>query len=611
MSLTIKVEDFEEFNEFNDSSFNLENSIEIANDILMEKMEEQNLSGFDFSTSEWKFLNNDKSYVHYNFEDVRNIVKFHSHIDDEEFVQISKCWVATNLGMKTEKRVKHSLTTLLDFLQLSQSFLNDEDLIEDLGDRLQTKEKSERYWISVYMLNFINYYEDIDPDGLYAEMLRDVKNTVSYKDLGNVRILPNGKDLIFFHTIINSFMDQLKPGEPNYYRFFPLALWWKLTTIIPLRPYEFCGIPRDGIFEKNGEYIIHLPRSDKKGNKNKNNVQLIKDIAIRDDMYQFIQTYIQHTEQFGETKTLISYKAVEWANEQLGHRVRIHKIDKEHFTYRILYTLLENFYSEVVVEVFNLTYNPKRKWNVSKGNEHKKYRELLNKVLAYSDENYHIERMVSLGDTRHIALMNLQRLGYHPVEMARLAGHTNLNTQYSYHSHQQNWVDTEVLKLMTTFKFQKNEHSRINRGFVGWELRDEFDVTNEWRDKFLLSPTQFGGRTVKKKLEIGYCTDEYQRCQVSDCAEGCDFWRITKEEYDEKKDIIKEKIRIAENRLHYVVMSLIDLHKYAISNNGDPDVSEDNFQFNQKLLQKSVELDQYVHRLAELMAIEERKLEDE
>ncbi|MBT2605581.1 site-specific integrase [Bacillus sp. ISL-53] len=611
-SLKVKIEDFEEFNEFNDSSFNLENSIEIANQILLEMIKEQNLDSFDFSSSEWKFINRSKQFTYFNFEELKNIVKFHSHIREEEFVQIAKCWIVTNLDMKTVYGVKNSFTTLMNFLQSSQSFLYDEELIEDIGDRLQTLAKSERYWICVYMLNFINFHEDIDPDGLYGQMLRDVKNTVSYKDLENVRILPSTKDLIFFHTIINSYFDQLSEADPNYYRFFPLALWWRLTTVIPLRPFEFCTILRDGIFEKNGEYYIHLPRSEEKGNKNKNNVQIIKDIAISEDMYQFIQTYIEKTEQFGETKTLISYKAVEWANELLGQRARNEKIDKEHFTYRILYTLLDNFYSEVVFEVFNLTFNPIRKKNENKGNEHKKFRELLNKVLIYSDENYHIDRMVSLGDTRHIALMNLQRLGYHPVEMARLAGHANLSTQYSYHSHQQNWVDTEVLKLMTTFKFEKREHSRIQkRGFVGWEVKDEFDVSHEWRDKFLLNPTKFGSQMVKNKLKLGYCTDEYQRCQVNDCAEGCEFWRISKEEFDEKKDIIKEKIKKAEKRLHYVVMSLIDLHKYAISNRGDPDVSVDNFQFNQKLLQKSGELDELVHRLAELMAIEERKMVDE
>lgn len=612
MSLEVNMEDFEEFTEFNDSSFHLKNSLEVAQNGLKELLVEQGLDIFDFLSSEWKFINQNKQYTYFDFKEIQNIVKFHFHIDEHQFCQIVKCWVATNLSAKTVKKVKHSFTSLTKFLKLSQSFFDDEELIDSISQELKILEKSERYWICVHILNFLNYYEDIDPEGLYGQMLYMVKDTVSYKELENVRILPGTRDLIFFHTIINSYIDQLDQEHPNYYRFFPLAFWWRLTTVIPLRPFEFCGISRDGVFETNGEYYIHLPRSENKGNKNKNNIQIIKNVAITEEMYNFIKTYMKATEKFGETKTLISYKAVEWANNQLGYNAITPKIDKEHFTYRILYGLLESFYREIVNDVFNLTYNPKRKDETQKGMEHKKFRELLNKVIIHQNDNYQINRMVSLGDTRHIALMNLQRLGYHPVEMARLAGHTNLSTQYSYHSHQQNWVDTEVLKLMSTFKFEKKEHSRVrNRGFVGWELKDEFEVSKEWRDKFLLNPTEFGRSTVKKKLKLGYCTDEYQRCQVRDCAEGCDFWRITKKEYDEKKSIIKEKINKAQNRLQYVVMGLIDIHKYAISHNGDPDVSVDNYKFNQKLLQKSGEIDQYVHRLAELMSIEERKMDNE
>lgn len=611
MSLKVEIEDLEDFNEYNDATFDLEYCLETSKEIVNSRAAKEK-SHFTFDDNYWRFLKPSQNYAHFDFTNTTNIIKFYMHIVDNEFIQIVKCWIGMNLVKFETEKIRHSYSHLIEFLKLSQCFLNDKNRIDNIEEELKGFDKSKRYWHCIYILNFIQFYEEIDPDGLYSQMLRNIKDTVSYKDLDTVRILPSTKDLLFFHTIITDYFDTLDDKDPNYYRFFPIAFWWQLTTIIPIRPFEFCNIPRDGVFEKDNRYFVHVPRSDKKGGANKNNIQIVKDIPISKDIYDSLNTYKKNTEKFGVTQTLISYKAVKWASKEIlkDNNGSVTKINDEYFSYGVLYNLLNNFYQEVVFDIYDLTFNPKRSRNlITKGRGNKKFQELLNKVKKTTDDRYIIQRKVNLGDTRHMALMNLQRLGYHPVEMARLAGHKSIHTQFSYHSHQQNWVDTEVLKLLTKFKMNESQNLTRNKGFIGAEIKDDFDISNKWRDKFLFNPEEFSENTfVRRKLELGYCTDKAQRCQVKDCAEGCDYWRISLQEYKEKKYIIEEKIKKSQSNLDYLVVSLLDLYKYAVTNSKDPSVSVDNFTFNQKLLNKSVQIDECIHRLAELMAIEERKL---
>ncbi len=91
---------------------------------------------------------------------------------------------------------------------------------------------------------------------------------------------------------------------------YPLVIWWRLTTIIPMRSSEFSLIERNCLIvdEENEKekYYIQLPRI----KQNSKRVQIMDKVLIDEEMYQLISHYIDLTNQFGKTETLISYRSI-------------------------------------------------------------------------------------------------------------------------------------------------------------------------------------------------------------------------------------------------------------------------------------------------------------
>lgn len=617
MALQLNIEDFEDFAEFSDSSFSLVDNLQLSKDILMDLMYQNKNNKCEFDTDEWIIENESSGILSiFDFNILVNAIRFYEHIDKSTFKEVVKCWIAINFSSITPKRVRNSYKELVDFVNISRCFDTTDETIEIVKEYLNSLNPNNKYAVCLFVLNFLNYYEEIDVDGDYSGLLLVMKDSISHKDLVNVRILPRTKDLLLFNLILNDFFSKTKSDSPDYYFYSPLLLWWNLTTLIPIRPFEFCGIKREGFINEEGKYFIHLPRSYAKGKKraNKHNIQVPDKLPISKELYDLLFSYKESTDKFGESETLLSYNSVRWAwkvSNSQGHGGK----RTNRFPYAVLRRLLLQFYDEVVEREYSLLVRPWKEQlsdrEIFKNNEHKRNRELLQLVKGNNDDDvYPIQRQLRLGDTRHIALMNMQRLGYHPVEMARFAGHTNLRTQNHYHSHQLKWVDTEVMKLMTDLNLKKIRYiddTTSIAGFTGTDKKDDFNTDREWKEKFVLRSVPFERIGKGKKLELGICYDKDQLCPVDDCPKGCEYWRISLQEYHEMKDIIVEKINGAEKRLKYVVSSLIDLHKYAIENKNDPAVAVENLQFNSELLTKSKEIDECITQLAELKTIEERK----
>lgn len=210
-----------------------------------------------------------------------------------------------------------------------------------------------------------------------------------------------------FETLLESFVDK-ENFDKELLMVYPLAIWWRLTTIIPMRASEFCLIERDCLSVDKDKYYLHLPRT----KQNSKRVQIMDKVAIDEEMYKMIGHYIDLTNQYGKTDTLISYLSIMSVKDSV--RGYIQKNTKQ-FNRRNLETLIPRFY-RTIEQVYDF------------------------KV----EQEYHLRP----NDTRHIAFMSLMMQGYSPVEVARLGGHKTIQTQLHYSNHKEYWVDCEVFKLM-------------------------------------------------------------------------------------------------------------------------------------------------------------------
>ncbi|WP_050180979.1 site-specific integrase [Domibacillus robiginosus] len=532
---------------FNDFQFNVEDISQQANEILAEQREKKLLIKGDLDSDEWRFICDTRyTEVYFNFKDIRKKLTF-LKADDELIVLSLKCWIATLLPYRSIESVLKYYKYVELFLSISQIF-NEEYLEKTQLYLTHECDDRTRWNLCVPILNFIDFFAEINSGLSYQKMLLDVKESINMEKVsGMVRQLPSPHDVLTFSWVLEDSFKKNNKKNNFYFKYYPIFIWWSLSTLIPMRPSEFCAIKRDTLSEENNRYYIKLPRIKQKNNSHK--VQIVDKIAIPQELYAQLQDYILSTDSFGTTETLISYPSIKSKKATKG---KIHFENR--FRYNNLHFLLEEFYNQVIEKEYEMDYMQR----------------------------------IRLGDTRHFAFLNLMRQGYHPVEIARLGGHTSLQAQYHYQQHTEYWIDVETLQLMHRLNFQKkiNKNNDYSTGNHSYHLDDEFI-----REKVLKSNNE----PVKIDVEIGYCTDPNMHCYVSKCY-FCDHWRISQEEYLLKRKEIDKELQQSKNEIGQLVKTMSNLYSIILKEAVEIDFAEWHPQINKDLFISKKQLDEKMHK---------------
>ncbi|HHT7226501.1 TPA: site-specific integrase [Bacillus cereus] len=538
----------ESFEEFNDFQFYVDNMIQQAIEILEEQKSKGLLIEGTFENDEWHFICDTRhSNVYFNFSTMRERMTFWN-VDSTLIIQALKCWIVTLIPYRSLESLKKYHKYVENFLTLSHAC--SEDLLEQTNNHLLYECDDRARWnLCIPTLNFIDFYEEIDVKQTYKKMLVDIKKDIDIQKVGGmVRKLPPSNDVLTFSWVIESFFKEISKEEQQFLRYYPIYLWWTLSNLIPMRPAEFCDIDRSALSTKNGRHYIRLPRLKQKANHHK--IQIIDKISIPKKLYREIENYITITNTFGPSKTLISYASI-------GPKRKLNQPEyfKNRFRYDDLKFLLNDFYDQIIEDDYQVEYTHR----------------------------------IRLGDTRHFAFLNLMRQGYHPVEIARLGGHTSVQSQYHYQQHMEYWVDVEILQLMQKFKFHQEinkDNSSTPNSYYNY-LDDDFV-----REKVLkINHTGF-----EMELETGYCTDPNVFCQVDKCY-FCDYWKISHAEFLSKKEQIELELQQCKNEVRALIKTLNNLYSIALNQSFEDDFSEFNQEFNSDLLVTKNQLDTSVHKM--------------
>ncbi|PGM93419.1 site-specific integrase [Bacillus cereus] len=538
----------ESLEEFNDFQFDIDNMIQQAIEILEDQKSKELLIEGTFEDDEWRFICDTRhSSVYFNFATIRERMTFWN-VNSTLIIQALKCWMATLIPYRSLESLNKYYKYVENFLTLSRAC--SEDLLEQTNNHLLYECDDRTRWnLCIPTLNFIDFYEEIDVKQTYKKMLVDIKKDIDIQKVGGmIRKLPPSNDVLTFSWVIESFFKEISKEEKHFLRYYPIYLWWTLSNLIPMRPAEFCDIDRNALSIENGKHYIRLPRLKQKANHHK--IQVIDKISIPQKLYQEIENYITMTNAFGPSKTLISDASI-GLKRKLNHP----EYFKKRFRYDHLKFLLNDFYDQIIENAYQVEYTHR----------------------------------IRLGDTRHFAFLNLMRQGYHPVEIARLGGHTSVQSQYHYQQHMEYWVDVEILQLMQKFKFQQevNKENPSVPGSYHNYLDDDFV-----REKVLkINDTGF-----KMELETGYCTDPNVFCQVDKCY-FCDYWKINPEEFLSKKEQIEHELQQCKNEVSALIKTLNNLYSIALNESFEDDFSEFNQEFNKDLLVTKNQLDTSVHKM--------------
>lgn len=603
MGLELRDSDIALLNELADSEFDISESIANTKEIIKEISSNHHKNEITFESNEWKVVHSDSAVrLTLDFQEISNNIRFNANMNKEEkleFVLVVKCWAATLLNSLDIYSVHRYLRYLNEVVVVSDCF--NTAAVEKTVDYINTvnnETKHKAFITCLGVLNFLDYYENIDENSVYLKRLLNLKEEIGNQE--NIRTLPSPKDVFLFNEIFEEYFGSLSRESDEFIYYFPVYLWWNLTNLIPLRPFEFCGISRDALLPIDDNYYIKLPRSDKKGSKshNRNRIQIVDTIKIPNSLGKEIDFYIEHTKVYGGTDTLISIPAYQHFHYKLhNHTISDRKIDNGKYSVAQIYRDINRFYKDIVSEKYGKTIRPRE--------------------LTYNDDNikllsdsYDISEIISCGDTRHFAFLNLMRLGYSPVEIARLGGHLKLDTQYHYHNHKEFLLNIEVLKLMNKFRYDKSDELSKNKTIIDVEInsvfKSNFGIDGFIKKRFVEVPTPID--TKPKKLEIGFCVDPYQRCKVHDCS-LCDSWRISIDEFKQNKNLIQAKVESAYNQIQNLLSTIEKIHNFIINRYGkSPDADDLNLETNRDLTMISKKLNIAIEQYIELLTIEHRKV---
>ena len=286
-----------------------------------------------------------------------------------------------------------------------------------------------------------------------------------------------------------------------------------ITGVIPQRPREFLLTERDCLStDENGDYYLNLRRNQLKGSNRKIAYNLDEDYLtvrykIPISLGKEIKRYITATNGFENTDIDTLFKS-DFHYRKWGHKKHS---NSRFLTYANMNTILRYFYKEVICERYGLRI---------KG-EH------TGGHLADGEIGY-----IHLGDTRHIALINIIQEGGTPLTAMLLAGHSDMNTASHYYSNLANLIECKTYRKYRSYICGETQY-RISTGTMMPKAREYQPLSNGggcYSEHFKSGSIVDCMSAIGEQGEIGYCP-------------ACQYYRKGGTSYFGSDDIYKRQVK--------------------------------------------------------------------
>lgn len=463
-----------------------------AKDYFHDYVEKGIILTLDFEAYKWQTTN---EYANISF--LFNINRFQYKrvyeslfgIEYETFVDYLKSFIVLSMD-------QHVLISLQRFLRDIKRLVKEtkQNILEDVYNIKITSPT-----LCIDFFSSLPCYETL----IMNQFLEQLDNliTIQYElKPRQQRQLAQFQSYFAFNDILKDYWEQQLPDEERLF-YYPLYLWWQITAVIPLRPREFLLTQRDCLFEKNDKYYLTLRRNNLKGKEKGVSHKIAEDYylttyEIPEKLALTIQHYLDLTKDLASTKldtlfvTETHYKRWE----------RKTGINNRFLTYTNLNTILKYFFNEVVSEQYGYQVH------------------YLNPPNRLMDNEINF---IHIGDTRHIAMINLIAEGSSPVTAMLLAGHDNVMTSSHYFSNLSQFIECRSYQVyrkltssQTTYEISKTQRKyTIGKAYV--------ELNNKGRcysPRYAQSDFSDCLKVISSHAELGACT-------------SCPFYRKAGKDY--------------------------------------------------------------------------------
>ena len=399
-------------------------------------------------------------------------------VTETEYKSYMKAFLVFNLGTL-------ALTALQSILHAMKHCFFTNNMTENLL-------KLSQQWTIHYLSEFFSLFSNKDDEIAYQEFLEKVEDA---EDMANVamcsgkqRCLANFESYFRFNDILDDYWNNTTDEEEKLF-FFPVWFWWHISAIIPMRPREVCLTPRKCLKTVNGDTHLIVRKNKIKGSNKTKSYKIEKDYktvsyAIPENIEKEIRWYLEKTESCSNTElnTLFTTEP----HYHMWERVTPH--NSRYFTYINYKTCLRYFYDLIIKERYG--------YDVID----------ITDRMTHSLQENEIER-IHLGDTRHLAMINMISEGATPVVAMLLAGHDNIETSAHYFSN-----ITELIECKTYRQFKKQlkgkQQYRISQTYSPLSVK-EFTILEDgsrcYSPKLLNMDFADCYKVAGPAGEIGFC----------------------------------------------------------------------------------------------------------
>ena len=300
-----------------------------------------------------------------------------------------------------------------------------------------------------------------------------------------------------------------------------IHIWWRLTTIIPLRTNEFLRLKRDCFSIEDSTYWINLPRSKRKKRYSRD-LEIIGRIQINKSLFDLLNDYCNSTYEFSDCKYLFPYKLYRafFTHSNIGWSM---KNNKDIIAPSQLKIIFDCFYDEVIQKKYSI--KPIKKKGLGPGNNF-----------------VEIEKFSPM-DTRHLAICNAMIQNLSPLTIAQLAGHTQIETQLYYCNHLDTYLQSAVYNLAERLSKERQIKNQIS------EIEISSLINRSKLAKFTDDLEKY------PEIEDGTCTDpEFPEHCTTNC-EFCDYYILNLK----KRSINFEKLEDLSSMLGFDIQKYLSL----------------------------------------------------
>lgn len=312
-------------------------------------------------------------------------------IDEKDFISYLKSFCLYHIGDMILGSIRE---TLLEIKKVACSEPNETDL-ESFSKLNWVREFYSGLQGAEAILEVIDYYE-----------AKQIVRGSSQRQLSSIN------SYLLFNDLLDRFWTDASENQKLF--FFPVWMWWKITSVLPTRPIELVLTPRDCLKETDGEHYLTVRKNRIKGNTKFKTYKVDGDYEkvtynIPKNIANEIKWYLDKTKDLPANMIDTLFVTIphysKWERDV--------PIISRYYTYTNLSTCLAYFYNEVIINKYGYTVIDDKERDYTERNE-----------IQYID----------LGDTRHIATFNAIFNGTGPVIAQMLAGHDNMEITAHYFS---------------------------------------------------------------------------------------------------------------------------------------------------------------------------------